>query len=51
MRNCNIQGISGFIGNYIVDKKEKIIYNVSAVNSRFKKVTNEVNHVRKPEST
>ena len=35
MRKRNIPGISACIGNYIVDKKEKIIYNVSVVNRRF----------------
>ncbi len=51
MGKRNILGMSVCIGNYIVDRKEKIIYNASAVNRRFKKKTNEVNHVRKYQST
>ncbi len=39
MGKRNILGISVRTGNYIVDRKEKIIYNIPAVNRRFKKIT------------
>jgi len=51
MGKRNILGLSVRTGNYIVDRKEKILYNISAVHRSFKKVTNEVNHVWKSEST
>jgi hypothetical protein len=42
--------ISACVGNYIVDKKEKIIYNIRAKKWLNQEHKEEVNHVRKYQS-